>query len=651
MNESTDTPIWRPSPEYIASSNLTAFMKRLSAATGRTFDSYQSLWEFSVTEYAAFWQQIWTDADIVHSAPYTEVVSGKEIWRARWFEGARLNFAENLLRYRDDRPAIVGQSEDGQVQRYTYADLFAAVAKCAAGLRALGVREGDRVAAFIPNIPEAIIAMLATTSIGAIWSSSSPDFGLKGVLDRFGQIEPKVLITADGYRYNGKEFDSLTRVEEIIGQLPAIEHIVVIPRIGAFDAGRLPQSLSWDALLDNDATGIQFAQLPFDHPVYIMYSSGTTGVPKCMVHGAGGTLLQHYKEHVLHTDLRRDDVITYFTTCGWMMWNWLVSALQIGATIYIYDGSPSYPNLGTLWKAVENEKISVFGTSPKFLSGCENTGLEPGREYDLGSLRAVLSTGSPLSIQNFEYVYSKVKSNLQLASISGGTDIVSCFMLGCPILPVYRGEIQCRGLGMKVETFNDEGQRVTGEVGELVCTAPFPSRPVFFWNDPDHRKYIGAYFDHFPGVWRHGDYIRITEHGGVVVYGRSDATLNPGGVRIGTAEIYAPVEAMDEVTDSIVIGQPFKNDVRIVLFVVLRDGLTLDDALKERIRARIRAAQTPRHVPARIIQVREVPHTINGKKVELAVTRIIQGKEVFNRDALGNPEALEQFRDLPELAD
>ena len=644
-------PIWTPSPQRVAASNLAQYMTRMEAITNRRFTDYNALWQFSVDAYEEFWVSIWDEAEIVHSQPYHTVVSGSEIWDTTWFTGARLNFAENLLRYRDDRPAVVAVSEFEGTRPITYAELYRQVARCAAGLRKLGVEEGDRVAAFIPNIPEAIVAMLATTSIGAIWSSTSPDFGLKGVLDRFGQIQPKVLLTADGYRYNGKSFDSLERVRELLARLTELRHIVVIPRLSEFDPSAVAGAISWNALLDNDAREIEFNQLPFDHPVYIMYSSGTTGVPKCMVHGAGGTLLQHYKEHVLHTDLRRDDVITYFTTCGWMMWNWLVSSLQVGSTVFLYDGSPSHPDLGILWQLIEKHGITLFGTSPKYLSACENDRVSPREQYDLSSLRTILSTGAPLSEQNFEYVYSTVKEDVQLASISGGTDIISCFMLGCPLLPVYPGEIQCRGLGMKVETYDDSGQPVHNQVGELVCTAPFPSRPVFFWNDENKARYRSAYFEDFPGVWRHGDYIKITDTGGILVYGRSDATLNPGGVRIGTAEIYAPVEALDEVVDSIVVGQQHEGDTRVVLFVQLAAGLTLTDSLRDRIGDAIRKAQTSRHVPARIIQVDQIPHTINGKKVELAVTRLIHGRDVPNRDALANPEALDQFKNLKELQD
>ncbi len=681
---SIKSPLWTPSPERVAQSNLTRFMGRFGESAGQRFGSYDDLWQYSVDHIEDFWRAVWDASGIIHSQPYDCVVEGAEIHRTTWFPGARLNFAENLLRFRDNHTAIIAEAETGVIASPTYAELHDQVARCAHGLRALGVREGDRVAAFIPNIPEAVIAMLATTSLGAIWSSCSPDFGLQGVLDRFGQIEPKVLFTADSYHYNGHRIDCLDKVAHIARSIPAIEHIVVVSRsdseertsgradnktgqLGSLEPDSLQaefpdrqpsttlrmtgdaSTLPWASLLNNTATEIEFAQLPFDHPVYIMYSSGTTGVPKCMVHGAGGTLLQHYKEHALHTDLRRDDVITYYTTCGWMMWNWLVSALQIGATMYIYDGSPSHPTLDRLWRAVERHKITVFGTSPKFLSACETPGLTPRTKFDLSSLRTILSTGSPLSEKNFAWVYQNIGADLQLASISGGTDIISCFMLGCPILPVYPGEIQCRGLGMKVATFDDSGRSVTGQVGELVCTERFPSRPVFFWNDPDGRKYHDAYFDHYPGVWRHGDYIEITETGGIIVYGRSDATLNPGGVRIGTAEIYTPVEALPEIVDSIVVGQQWRNDVRIILFVQLAPGLTLTDSLKEKIRAAIRSRQTPRHVPAKIIAVDRIPHTINGKKVELAVTRVIHGKDVPNRDALADPSALDPFRDLAEL--
>jgi acetoacetyl-CoA synthetase len=532
----------------------------------------------------------------------------------------------------------------------TYAELYRQVARFARFLADAGVTAGDRVAGFLPNRPEAVVAMLAATSLGAIWSSCSPDFGFKGVMDRFGQIGPKVLVTADGYFYNGKPFDSLTRVAEVAREIAAVERIVVVPFVSAApDLSAVPKALLWPEALANGAEEIAFAQLPFEHPVYIMYSSGTTGVPKCIVHGAGGTLLQHAKELMLHTDLGRDDTIFYFTTCGWMMWNWLVSSLLTGATVVLFDGSPTYPDASVLWTMAQDLKITVFGTSAKFIAVCQKAEVRPGARFDLSPLRAVLSTGSPLSAEDFEWVYREVKADLQLASISGGTDIISCFMLGSPVSPVYSGEIQVRGLGMKVEAWDDDGRPVVGQKGELVCTAPFPSMPVSFWNDPGDEKYLDAYFRHYPGVWRHGDYIEITEHGGIVVYGRSDATLNPGGVRIGTAEIYRQVEALEEVVDSLVVGQPWQNDVRVLLFVMLRPGLKLDDALVKKLKEQIRKNTTPRHVPEKVLQVADIPRTINGKKVELAVVKTIQGEEVKNVDALANPEALAYFRDLPEL--
>jgi acetoacetyl-CoA synthetase len=624
-------------------------MKWLADHGGPACKSWDELYNWSVTEIDAFWESLWRFADIKHSRSFDAVRSGDEIWKTDWFPGARLNFAENLLRYSDDRTAIVSYAEGREPVRLTYGELQDKVAACAAGLKALGVGPGDRVAAMIPNIPEAVIAMLATTSLGAIWSSCSPDFGFGGVLDRFGQIRPKVLISADGYRYAGKEISSLGRIARVAEELPDLERVIIVGHLGKPSLKSVPKSMLWTELLAVESSDLAFEQLPFDHPVYIMYSSGTTGKPKCLVHGAGGTLIQHAKEHLLHTDLRRDDVITYFTTCGWMMWNWLVSALATGSTVLLYEGSPAHPSLSVLWSAIEEEGITVFGTSPKFLTNCEDRDLIPRDKFDLSSLRTILSTGAPLSVANFEYVYQSVKDDIQLASISGGTDIISCFMLGNPLLPVYPGEIQSRGLGMKVEVFNDSGKAVTDEVGELVCTAPFPSRPVSFWNDPDRAKYRAAYFDVYPGVWRHGDYIRIMPHGGIVVYGRSDATLNPGGVRIGTAEIYGPVEAMEEIVDSMAVGQEWKGDVRVILFVVTAERVSLDDNLRAKIRETIRSQRTPRHVPAKILAVPAIPHTLNGKKVELAVTSIIHGREATNRDALANPEALDYFRDLPEL--
>ena len=615
----------------------------------RSFASYDELYEWSVEHVDEFWKSIWDLSGILHSRPYTTVLSGNEMFGSKWFRGARLNFAENLLRYRDSQTAIIAQSEDWPTRKLTYEELHARVAACAQGLRSLGVKSGDRVAGYITNIPEAIIAMLATTSIGAIWSSGSPDFGFKGAYDRFGQIGPKVLITVDSYRYNGRVYSPLEKVSRLVEHIPEIEQVVVVQGGESGTQADIPNAMTWESLLADKNAELVFEQLPFDHPVYIMYSSGTTGAPKCIVHGAGGTLLQHYKEHVLHTDLRRDDVITYFTTCGWMMWNWLVSALQVGAAVYLYDGSPSHPNLHSLWSAIESEKLTVLGTSPKFLSTCQNAGIEPRTQHDLSTLRAILSTGAPLSADNFNWVYQHVKEDLQLSSISGGTDIISCFMLGNPNLPVFPGEIQSRGLGMKVETYDDNGKPVLNQVGELVCTAPFVSMPVRFWNDPDQKKYHSAYFETYPGVWRHGDYIRITPHGGVVVYGRSDATLNPGGVRIGTAEIYGPVESLEEIEDSLVIEQRIGDAGRIVLFVVLAQGHELTDELKHKIRSAIRTQQTPRHVPSVILQITDVPRTINGKKVELAVTQVVHGQNVPNREALINPEALDQFVDIPAL--
>lgn len=642
-------PLWKPSPERIAQANLTAFIEQVGRSTGTAFPSYDEFYQWSIDHSDKFWESIWNQAGIIHSRPYTSVLSNPVMPGAKWFDGSRLNFAENLLRYRDEQTALVGWNERGLSQRLSYRELYSRVAACAAGLRKLGVTRGDRVAAFIPNIPEAVIAMLATTSLGALWSSCSPDFGLQGVLDRFGQIEPKVLFAADGYQYQGNLFQCDEEVRQISSRIPSLKRVVIIPYLGLQTAEDLGIAMTWNDLLSAPASEISFDQLPFDHPVYIMYSSGTTGAPKCIVHGAGGTLLQHWKELVLHTNLTRSDVITYYTTCGWMMWNWLVSSLMVGSTILLYDGSPAHPNINSLWDVIDAEHISVFGTSPKFLSSCQQVGLVPRTSHSLRSLKTILSTGSPLTAENFWWVYREVKSDLQLSSISGGTDIISCFMLGNPLLPVYSEEIQCRGLGMKVEAFDDRGRAVMNQTGELVCSKPFPSMPIFFWNDPDGRKYRHAYFETYPGIWRHGDYIRITEDGGVVVYGRSDATLNPGGVRIGTAEIYNPVESMEEIADSIVIGQKWNDDIRIVLFVVMAGGLTLTEEVKSKIRKRIREQYTPRHVPAIILQIGEVPRTLNGKKVEVAVMKIIHGEPVANRDALANPASLKQFENLPEL--
>jgi acetoacetyl-CoA synthetase len=642
-------------------------VRRIGERTASISD-YDSLYQWSIRDLELFWTEVWRFCGVVSGARDADVACERVlIGRDRvappddqlgpkWFVGSRLNFAENLLRYRDDREAIVFWNERGPDRRLTYRELHSEVARVAVALRALGVGVGDRVAGFMPNLPETVIAMLATTSIGAVWSSCSPDFGVNGVLDRFGQIQPRVLFCADGYRYSGREIDCLARAQEIAAQIPEIERVVVVPYLSpAPDVSAIRSATTWSRFTEDaprDAE-IVFEHLPFDHPVYIMYSSGTTGLPKCMVHGAGGTLLQHLKELVLHTDLTRDDRIFYFTTCGWMMWNWLVSSLAVGATVVLYDGAALIRRRPILWDLAAEEKLTVFGTSAKWLALAEKEGLQPIATHDLRPLRAILSTGSPLAEHSFDYVYTHVKKEVQLSSISGGTDIVSCFALGNPIGPVWRGEIQARGLGMKVEVFDESGHPVVGAQGELVCTAPFPSMPVAFWNDSDGAKYRAAYFDRYPNTWRHGDWAELTAHGGLVIYGRSDATLNPGGVRIGTAEIYRQVEQLPEIIESLVIGQDVVTDsgpdVRIVLFVRLAQGATLTESLKETIRAKIRANASPHHVPKKIIQVADIPRTISGKITELAVRDVVHGRAVKNADALANPAALELFRDLPEL--
>ena len=659
-----EAPLWTPDSDRIARANLTAFIKHIQKtkpAGAKGVRDFPSLYRWSVEHPEAFWPEVWKFGGVIAderpgSHPWDEVVTGlhrmappEPVLGPRWFPGARINFAENLLRYSDDHPAIVFWNERGRQRTLTYAELTQEVTKVANALRREGIGIGDRVAGFLPNLPEAVIAMLAATSLGAIWSSCSPDFGANGVLDRFGQIKPRVLFCADGYRYAGKEIDSLARVREVRERIPDIERVVVVAYLRQRpDIGGIRDALLWNDWATSRASDSPPVRLPFDHPVYILYSSGTTGLPKCMVHGAGGTLLQHLKELVLHTDLRREDRIFYFTTCGWMMWNWLVSSLAVGATVVLYDGAPLSPPR-ILWDMAEQEGVSVFGTSAKYLAMAQKEGLEPGQTHDLGALRAILSTGSPLAGHSYDYVYGSIKRDVHLASISGGTDIVSCFALGNPIGPVWRGELQTRGLGMAVDVFDRLGRPVREVEGELVCTRPFPSMPVEFWDDPGGPKYRAAYFEHYPGVWRHGDWARITEYNGLVILGRSDATLNPGGVRIGTAEIYRQVEQLPEVVESLVVGQEWDGDVRIVLFVRLREGAALDEALANRIRGRIREYASPHHVPRKIMQVKDIPRTISGKITELAVRDVIHGRPVANQDALANPEALELFRDLPEL--
>ena len=641
--------LWRPSPERVQRANLTRFIHGIRHLVPEVRD-YPTLYNWSIEHPELFWAQVWDFCGIAASRKWDEVIDDPaKMPGACWFSGSRLNFAQNLLRYRDDRPAVIGWNELGRHQILSYAQLFRRSAGFARALQKAGVGVGDRVAGFMPNIAETIIAMLGTSSLGALWSSCSPDFGAKGVADRFGQIRPRVLVCADGYQYAGKPFDRLGRARTILQQIPAISKVVVVPYLNANpDISRIPNAVLWKDFA-GQAEEIDFQQLPFDHPLYIMYSSGTTGLPKCMVHGAGGTLIQHLKELVLHTDLRREDKIFYATTCGWMMWNWLVSSLAVGATVLLYDGSPFHPQPGILFDLVQQEEVTVFGTSAKYLSLVEKNGLHPSRTHDLKPLRTILSTGSPLAPASFDYVYREIKSDLCLSSISGGTDLISAFAAGNPIGPVFRGELQALGLGMKVKIFDQAGRSTRSEKGELVCTQAFPPMPVKFWNDPEGAKYRKAYFSHFPGVWRHGDWARLTSNGGMIIYGRSDATLNPGGVRIGTAEIYRQVEHMEEVLEAIVVGQEWEDDVRIVLFVRLKEGLTLDETLIRNIQTGVRESASPHHVPRKIVQVADIPRTISGKISELAVSNVIHGREVTNTDALANPEALDLYRDLKEL--
>ena len=652
MSVAPSQPLWRPSDERIESTQLTAFMHSVQDATGLDASGdYFALHQWSLDEPAAFWRAVWDFAEIQGDPGGVVCDDPSALPGCQWFPDATLNFAENLLRFADDREALVEIDESDARCALTYGQLREQVARLAGWMRQQGIQPGDRIAGFMPNCIETVVAMLATASLGAVWSSCSPDFGKQGALDRFGQIAPRLLFTADGYVYNGKACDSLSRAGDIARAIPEIEHVVVVPKLSAQAAlGGIETAVPWQSCVNGDVKALHFEPRSFNDPLFILYSSGTTGVPKCIVHGIGGTLIQHAKEHVLHTDISRNDRFFYFTTCGWMMWNWLVSGLARGATLILYDGSPFARDGRRLIDAIDEERITVFGVGAKYLGALQKSGVVPAESHDLSTLKTLLSTGSPLPHEGFEWVYQAFKPDLHLASISGGTDIVSCFAGGVPTLPVYAGQLQAAGLGMATAIWNEAGEPVEGEKGELVCTQSFPSCPVGFWRDTDGSKFYAAYFDRWPGVWAHGDYGEKTAAGGFVIHGRSDAVLNPGGVRIGTAEIYRQVELVPEVLDSVVVGQNWQDDVRVVLFLVLRDGVALDESLTARIRSEIRTNTTPRHVPAKVIQVADIPRTISGKIAELAVRKVIHGEQVGNQDALANPEALALYAALPELS-
>jgi acetoacetyl-CoA synthetase len=650
----TDEPLWRPAPEKVAELALTRFTAEAARCTGRPLPDYAALHAWSVEDRAAFWNLVWDFTGVIGDKGERRLVNGDRMPGAQFFPDAKLNYAENLLRRRDEAEAMVFRGEDGLTRRLSWRQLHEIVSRLQQSLANAGVGPGDRVAAYLPNVPEAIAAMLATASLGAVWSSASPDFGVDGVVDRFGQIAPKVFLAADGYRYAGKEIDLTDKVRAIVPRLPGLARTIVVPVLGRADAlaAMLPEALTWDnALAPFAAKPVAFTRVPFAHPLFILFSSGTTGVPKCIVHSAGGTLLQHLKEHRLHSAIGEGDRVFYFTTLGWMMWNWLASALASGATLMLYDGSPFQPGPETLFAYAADEQFTFFGTSAKYIDAVKKAPYRPADHHDLSKLRTIASTGSPLAAESFDFVYDAIKRDVHLASISGGTDIVSCFVLGVPSLPVWRGEIQGAGLGMAVDVFDSDGKPLAAGKGELVCTKPFPSMPVSFWNDPDGAKYRAAYFERFPGLWCHGDFAEWTEHGGIIIHGRSDATLNPGGVRIGTGEIYRQVEQIPEVVEALAIGQDFAGDVRIVLFVRLAAGAILDAALLGRIKTRIRTGASPRHVPAKVIAVADIPRTKSGKIVELAVREVVHGRPVKNVEALANPSALEFFRGLAELAE
>lgn len=648
------TPLWQPSSERIQKANITRFIEYVNGKHGQNIKNYRELYKWSIENIPEFWARMWEFADIKASRPYNQVVDDyRKMPGAKWFSGAYLNFAENLLRYRDDRLAFIFKGETQQYRQMTYRELFNTVARLAKSLRQVGVKPGDRVAAYMPNLIETAIAMLAATSVGAVWSSCATDIGSQAALDRLGQIEPKVLFTVNGYYYKGKVFNSLPNAAEVVKGIPSLEKVVVTSYIDEKpDLGHIPQAIWFEDFLSPEKEpALEFEQLPFEHPVYIMFSSGTTGKPKCMVQGAGGILINHLKELILHTDLKREDRIIYITTCSWMMWNWLLSSLGVGATVVLYDGNPSYPDDGAIWKLIQDEKITIFGTSASYINYIKGQGLKPGKDYDLSALREISQTGSPLSAEGFEYVYQEIKKDLHFNSISGGTDINGCFAAGSPIQPVYAGELQGPALAMKVKAYDEKGKEIYDQQGELVCEAAAPSMPLYFWNDPTGEKYKSAYFEVYPHVWRHGDYIVYhSDTGGITFYGRSDAVLKPSGVRIGTAEIYNVVERIEEVADSLVIGQNWKGDQRIVLFVQLRPGHQLTEELKNKIRKALREQASPRHVPAIILEAPGVPYTLNMKKVESAVTNIVNGRPVTNRDALMNPQILDYFESiLPEL--
>ena len=643
--------LWTPTQDQVNTSQMEAFRNQVNSRFNINLKDYFDLYDWSISNISDFWKAVWGFMALEFSGDYTQVVDDdSKMPGAQWFEGVKMNFAENLLRIRSEKPAIHFKGEGQAVRTLSYNELFDEVEKLASALRKIGIQQGDRVAGFMPNMPETIIAMLATASIGAIWSSSSPDFGIKGVLDRFTQIEPKVLFAANGYYYNGKKFDSLEKLNSILDQLPSVDHVVVTPYTDSNpDISSVKNGILWDNFIDSNPSPLKFEQLPFQHPLYIMYSSGTTGLPKSIVHGAGGTLIQHLKELRLHCNIYPEDTIFYFTTCGWMMWNWLVSNLAIGAAIVLYDGSPLQPNSNAMWDMVDELGITHFGTSAKYIDACRQEGLSPIKTHSLESMRTIFSTGSPLVEESFDYVYNQIKKEIQLASISGGTDIISCFAGGNPTLPVYRGELQSITLGMDVAAYNPEGNAIQNEKGELVCRKAFPSMPIHFWNDPNGEKYHQAYFNVLPGIWYHGDYIEINDHGGVQIFGRSDATLNPGGVRIGTAEIYRVVDTFDEVEDSLVVGQKWKDDERVILFIKLNKKNIFTENLIKQIKQSIRNNCSPRHVPAIVLETKDIPYTINGKKVEIAVKKIMHGHSVANKDALANPESLDLYQNLNEL--